>query len=144
MSFNCAHEPSKINLSLYPSTIQKKFPSHSQNHRTQYTHATIKKLAVITGGACRLGLEVAKSLAGRRDWESYLLDLNISAGEAEASRLSATFHHANVTLYESLASTFKAIFQADGRFNFVFANVGIAENTNFYTIHDTGIEPPPE
>ena len=91
-----------------------------------------------------MGLEVAKTLASRGDWDLHIVDLNISAGEAAASHLSATFHQANVTSYNSLASTFKSVFQRGRRLDFVFANAGIAEKSNFYATHETGIEPPPE
>jgi NAD(P)-dependent dehydrogenase (short-subunit alcohol dehydrogenase family) len=106
--------------------------------------SSLKKVALITGGASGMGLEVAKTLSSRGNWDIHLADLNTSAGESAASQLSATFHKANVTSYYSLAATFKAVFQASGRLDFVFANAGITEKTNFYATHDTGVDPPPE
>lgn len=35
------------------------------------------------------------------------------------------------------------MYTADKRLDFVFANAGIGERANFYSHHDTGIEPPP-
>jgi len=90
-----------------------------------------------------MGLAVAQALSKRGSWDIHIIDMNTSAGEAAATSLPATFHYANCTSYPSLSSVFKTVFLSTSRLDFVFANAGIAEKTNFYAHHDTGIEPPP-
>jgi NAD(P)-dependent dehydrogenase (short-subunit alcohol dehydrogenase family) len=90
-----------------------------------------------------MGLAVAEALAKRGGWEIHLIDMNVSAGEKAAASLPATFHQANCISYPSLSAAFKAVFVANSRLDFVFANAGIAERVPFYKRHDTGIEPPP-
>lgn len=67
----------------------------------------VKKVAFITGGASRMGLAVATSLASRTNegWDLHLVDLNASAGESAVSSLGpkAHFHKTNVT--DSLPSS---------------------------------------
>lgn len=93
-----------------------------------------------------MGLAVATSLAARGDWAIHLVDLNPAAGAAAAKSLqSATFHQADITDYDSLAASFKSIFTETRRLDFVFANAGVAEKTNFYQKHETGnggLDPP--
>lgn len=105
---------------------------------------TAKKTAIITGGASGMGLAVARALAARGGWDLHLVDMNAGMGAKAAASLSATFHQADVTKYNAQASVFKDAFQKSGRLDFVFANAGIAEKNNFYTRHDTGVDPPPE
>jgi len=92
-----------------------------------------------------MGLAVAHALSARNaQWSLHIFDLNATAGESAASSLSnATFHRTNVADYASLAASFRAAFAQHGRLDFVFANAGIAEKTNFYAAQQTaGIEPP--
>lgn len=105
-----------------------------------------KKTGIITGGASGMGLETAKRLAARGDWNLHLVDLNPSAGKTALEAIpTATFHQVNVTSYESLSRAFQAVFEKDGRLDFVFANAGIVERTSFYEPAQTkGTEPPPE
>ncbi|CAO2656402.1 Nn.00g052050.m01.CDS01 [Neocucurbitaria sp. VM-36] len=91
-----------------------------------------KKVALITGGASGMGLAVATSLSHRPDWTIHILDLNPSTGTSAASSLGSTFHKCNVTDESALSQLFKTIFSQHGRFDFVFANAGIAERANFY------------
>lgn len=107
-----------------------------------------QKVALITGGASGMGLAVARSLAARGGWDLHLLDLNLTAGAAAAESLpSATFHQVDITDYNSLGASFKAMFTKTRRLDFVFANAGIAEKSNAYTRHETGndgLDPPPK
>ena len=94
-----------------------------------------------------MGLEVASKLSAREEWHIHILDLNDKAGEHVVKSLpNSRFHKTNVASYESLALTFKSIFQAEGgRIDFVFANAGVIEKRDFYAKLDLdGAEPPPE
>lgn len=122
----------------------------------------MSKIAIVTGaGRCHssiilisnnrnpgsgIGLASAQALASRSGWKVYILDFNTTAGEAAAAQIgpSASFIQVDITNYKSLANSFKTIFQLEKRLDFVFANAGIGERATFYTVHDTGIEPPPE
>lgn len=96
------------------------------------------------GGASGMGLAVAQALASRGGWRLHLLDLNASRGEQAAKDVAgATFHQTNVTDYDSLASVFQKVWDAEGRLDFVFANAGIVERFNFYDTHPPGKPPPP-
>lgn len=91
-----------------------------------------KKTAIITGGASGMGLEVAKSLS-HDGWLVYILDLNVAAGESVVrEHPKLRFVKVNVASWESLSSAFDAVFKAQGRLDFVFANAGILQLDNFY------------
>lgn len=106
----------------------------------------MSKVAVITGGASGMGLEVARLLSSTGNWILHLLDMNETAGQKAISELQqSTLHKTDVTSYTTLASTFEKIFETNGRLDFVFANAGIVEKDNFYERHDgIGTKPPPE
>jgi NAD(P)-dependent dehydrogenase (short-subunit alcohol dehydrogenase family) len=94
--------------------------------------------------ASGLGLAVAASLASK-GWKLLLADMNMTAGEAAASNLKATFHKTNVADYTSLSSAFEKTFQEFGQIDFVFANAGIVERDSFYAkFPGTGPPPPPD
>jgi len=86
-----------------------------------------------------MGLAVAKALASRGGWTLHLLDLRPPIDDVE----NATFHKTNVMDYDSLATTFQKVFDADGRLDFVFANAGIVERFDFYEAHPASKPPPP-
>ncbi|OQE40020.1 hypothetical protein PENCOP_c006G00412 [Penicillium coprophilum] len=106
------------------------------------------KVALITGGASGMGLAVAKALSLREDWEIHILDINSERGAHTAKDIPrTTFHYANVTIYSDLAAAFQSMFQQHKKLDFVFANAGIIERTNFYSTpaDDSGdVCPPPE
>jgi NAD(P)-dependent dehydrogenase (short-subunit alcohol dehydrogenase family) len=106
----------------------------------------MSQVAIITGGASGMGLEVAKVLAAKGNWILHLFDMNESAGEAAAASLSnATFHKVNVIDYASISSAFEKVFVSAGRLDFVFANAGIVERHSFYERPEpNGTKPPPE
>jgi NAD(P)-dependent dehydrogenase (short-subunit alcohol dehydrogenase family) len=105
--------------------------------------ASSKHVAIITGGASGMGLAVAEALGKHGNWNLHLFDMNEKSGDEAASRLGATFHKVDVTDYTSLSQAFKEAFLANRRIDFVFANAGIMERSNFYKAHNTGDEPPP-
>ncbi|KAJ6186210.1 hypothetical protein N7519_007511 [Penicillium mononematosum] len=107
------------------------------------------KVALITGGASGMGLAVAKALSLQKDWEIHILDINSERGAEAAKELSrTTFHYVNVTRYSDLAAAFQSMFQQHGKLDFVFANAGVIERTNFYSTpqaeNDRDVCPPPE
>ncbi|KAJ5698365.1 hypothetical protein N7462_000370 [Penicillium macrosclerotiorum] len=107
------------------------------------------KVALITGGASGMGLAVAKALSARPDWIIHILDINEERGAQTAQDLPRTFfHRADVTKYSELGEAFQQSFKAQGRLDFVFANAGVIERTNFYAEHpvanEQDVTPPPE
>ena len=83
-----------------------------------------------------MGLAVAKSLAAQGSWHVHLLDINadrgIQATQDKDLHPHASFHKTNVSVYSDLAAAFQAVFQRQHRVDFVFANAGIIEKTNFF------------
>lgn len=81
-----------------------------------------------------MGLAVAKSLAAQGYWHLHLLDIHSERGTRVVKDLHphATFHQVDVSSYEDLAAVFQAVFQQHRRLDFVFANAGIIERTNFF------------
>jgi NAD(P)-dependent dehydrogenase (short-subunit alcohol dehydrogenase family) len=101
------------------------------------------KVAIITGGASGIGLEVAKSFA-IKGWKVHIFDLNEKTGkQAEAEIHNATFTVVDVASYESLASGFDAVFRSEGTVDFVFANAGLYELSDPYATVDRLPPPPP-
>ncbi|KAJ5794566.1 hypothetical protein N7457_001165 [Penicillium paradoxum] len=106
-------------------------------------------VAIITGGASGMGLAVAKALSARTNWEIHIFDINEEHGARTAQDLPrTTFHRADVTKYSDLAAAFQSTFQQHNKLDFVFANAGVIERTNFYSTPETGtgkdVCPPPE
>lgn len=103
-------------------------------------------LTVVHRLASGIGLIVVRALAKKQDWNIHIVDLNEQQGREVASSLPNTvFHKANVTDYGELSAAFKDTFSSEGnRLDFVFANAGIIEKTNFYKPSGTGIDPPSE
>ncbi|KAF2433791.1 3-beta-hydroxysteroid dehydrogenase [Tothia fuscella] len=89
------------------------------------------KVALITGGASGMGLEVARSLSSK-GWKVSILDMNQTAGEKVATEINGKFYKTNVTNYDELAHAFDSTFKAHGHLDFVFANAGIAGEEKFY------------
>lgn len=63
--------------------------------------------------------------------------------EATAFLPNATFYQADVRNYQQLATIFDQIFNSTGRLDFVFANAGRADYTDFFAKSETGIPPEP-
>ncbi|KAI0152105.1 3-beta-hydroxysteroid dehydrogenase [Hypoxylon sp. NC0597] len=101
------------------------------------------KVAIITGGASGLGLAVAEVYC-RKNWRVHVFDLNETNRNATVTSLTnCTFHKVDVASWESLSSSFDAVFKAEGRLDFVFANAGVMERGNFFERHELS-SPPPE
>jgi NAD(P)-dependent dehydrogenase (short-subunit alcohol dehydrogenase family) len=96
--------------------------------------------------ASGIGLTTVKAFAARPDWHVVIYDYNGKAGTEQASALGnkASFQKVDITSYESLGQAFKTTFQTHKRIDFVFANAGIGERNNFYEVHNTGEDPPPQ
>jgi NAD(P)-dependent dehydrogenase (short-subunit alcohol dehydrogenase family) len=107
---------------------------------------TTTKVAIITGGASGIGLEVANTLSRRENWTLHLFDVNETAGAEAARELpNAFFHKVDVSSYESLSSAFHDVYTSSKQLDFVFANAGIFEKPNFYEDFDANsTSPPPE
>src|SRR5687768_17797480 len=101
-----------------------------------------KRIAIITGGASGMGLEVAKSLLSDA-WTVYILDMNETNGQAVVKQNPGLhFLSVDVTSWPSLSSSFDKVFRAEGSIDFVFANAGILDLQNFY--HKDEALPPAE
>ncbi|KAF2396912.1 15-hydroxyprostaglandin dehydrogenase [Trichodelitschia bisporula] len=100
-----------------------------------------QKAAIITGG----GLDVARALAARGNWHVHIGSLSETAGTEAATSIgvAATSHCVDVTSYDQLAALFSAMHAAHGRLDFVFANAGVIDKTNFYEKVESLPPPPP-
>ncbi|KAI1209354.1 3-beta-hydroxysteroid dehydrogenase [Annulohypoxylon truncatum] len=96
----------------------------------------ISKVAIITGGASGLGLAVA-DVFSRKGWRVHIFDLN------EVELGNCVSHIVDVASWESLSSSFDAVFKTEGRLDFVFANAGVMEKGEFFERHELS-SPPPE
>ncbi|GLB22590.1 hypothetical protein AtubIFM61612_003164 [Aspergillus tubingensis] len=102
-------------------------------------------VALITGGTSGIGLDVAQQLDLTGLWKVHIIGSNLERGKAATASLkNTTFHQADVTKYEQQGNTFQKIFNEEKRLDFVFANAGVAEDTVFFSKHETGIPPRPD
>lgn len=116
---------------MSPSTIPARIVDHS-----------LTKVKKIT--ASGIGLAVAKDLIQTGSWQVNVVGSNQERGQdAAASLPNVTFYQADVRNYQQLAGVFDQIFNATGRIDFVFANAGRAEYTDFFAKSETGIPPEP-
>ncbi|KAI2620655.1 3-beta-hydroxysteroid dehydrogenase [Hypomontagnella submonticulosa] len=100
------------------------------------------KVAIITGGASGLGLAVA-DVFSRKGWRVHIFDLNEPNKNAEKGHSSnLVFRKVDVASWDSLSSSFDAVFKAEGRLDFVFANAGIMERGKFFERHEKSLPPP--
>ncbi|PYH37637.1 SDR family oxidoreductase [Aspergillus neoniger CBS 115656] len=102
-------------------------------------------VALITGGTSGIGLDVAQQLDLTGLWKVHIIGSNLERGKAAVVSLkNTTFHQADVTKYEQQGNMFQKIFNEEKRLDFVFANAGVAEDTVFFSKHETGIPPRPD
>ncbi|CAI7587236.1 unnamed protein product [Penicillium viridicatum] len=102
------------------------------------------KIALITGGTSGIGLAVAKDLIQTGSWQVNIIGSNQERGQdAAASLPNVTFYQADVRNYQQLAGVFDQIFNTTGQIDFVFANAGKAEYTDFFAESETSIPPEP-
>ena len=87
-----------------------------------------------------MGLAVARLLAAAHgSWHIHILDINETRGAQVAHDLPhTTFHKVDITHRDELKKAFDSVFQHENRrrLDFVFANAGVIERTNFYAHHD--------
>ncbi|KAI1323011.1 hypothetical protein F5Y16DRAFT_415337 [Xylariaceae sp. FL0255] len=94
------------------------------------------KVAIITGSASGIGLAVAEVLSAK-GWIVHSLDKNNTKSEAASKDNSNVIKHTtDVSSWPSISSAFAAAFKKQGRVDFVFANAGVLEKSNFFARHD--------
>ncbi|KAI9837324.1 MAG: hypothetical protein M1819_000398 [Sarea resinae] len=88
-----------------------------------------KPVAIVTGAASGIGLEVTKLLLAR-NYTVVLADLNEALGKQQSELLGphTSFVACDSSSWESQVAVFKATFARFGRVDFVAANAGIAES----------------
>lgn len=90
-----------------------------------------------------MGFECTRQLVARGGWKVHFLDVSEERGQeaAKTHGPSSVFHKTDVTNYSQLAATFEAVFNAEGRLDFVYANAGIKETDDLYAVA-TDSKPP--
>ncbi|KAJ5184279.1 hypothetical protein N7492_001895 [Penicillium capsulatum] len=94
-----------------------------------------------------MGLDLAHVLITRGGWKVHILGRHEEhLAQASKDLPQATVHRADVRDYRDLAKAFQAAFREDDRLDFVFANAGVIERTNFYANHAESEDdsPPPD
>ncbi|KXJ91720.1 hypothetical protein Micbo1qcDRAFT_203776 [Microdochium bolleyi] len=155
------HETLRINPSYPYRAAERPSTLPLLNPRNGNMIARPRKVAIITGAASGMGLDVARLLAKTQPgvWNLHLFDINETAGAAVAAEISspaghgtaATFHEVDIGRYDTLASAFHAVWAREQRLDFVFANAGLFERPGFWDEHGGADEedvmsvgPPPE
>ncbi|KAL3473176.1 hypothetical protein BJX99DRAFT_261606 [Aspergillus californicus] len=82
--------------------------------------------------ASGIGLGTVESLV-QKGWNVAILDVNDSSGAEAASKHGdqVSYLHTNVASYDEQAKSFNRIYQKWGRIDFVYANAGILDRSNF-------------
>ncbi|KAI5776936.1 hypothetical protein EDC01DRAFT_791796 [Geopyxis carbonaria] len=94
-----------------------------------------ERVAIITGGASGIGLELAKDILATNNWRVCLVDL-ARAGPSVAASLSPAdrvmYQHCNVASWDEQAAVFAKVFATWGRIDFLAANAGIDDKDSLY------------
>lgn len=85
---------------------------------------------------------MAKALIARGGWSVHIVDVKDDIGPLPPNMF---YHKADTTNYGQLTAAFKAAWAASGkRLDFLFANAGILERTNWFAKSESPDEPPEE
>lgn len=101
------------------------------------TYAKIKMskpVAIVTGAASGMGLELTKHLISK-GWKVGMADMNATEGERISKELGedAFFKQTDVSVYKQQATLFAEVFRWGGnRLDFLAANAGIADKQSLY------------
>ncbi|KAF2214425.1 hypothetical protein CERZMDRAFT_37692 [Cercospora zeae-maydis SCOH1-5] len=90
-----------------------------------------------------MGLATTKALVSQDSWTVHIIDVNPAhLSKVSKSSANVTAHQADVTDYSQLSDVFQKVHESHQRLDFVFANAGIVESTDFYE-HQKNTPPPP-
>ncbi|KIX97753.1 uncharacterized protein Z520_06531 [Fonsecaea multimorphosa CBS 102226] len=101
---------------------------------------TEKPVAIVTGAASGIGLNLSKLLVSR-GWRVVMADVNEKLGKLQSNALGpeTLFSKCDVSDWDSQCRTFESAVQKWGRIDFVAANAGLPEQVPLLTI--TGDSP---
>lgn len=87
-------------------------------------------VAIVTGAASGIGLEITKSLLSR-NYRVEMIDLNVEAGERESKNFgpNTAFTRGDSSNWEELSNIFKTVKERYGRIDLFAANAGIGRET---------------
>ncbi|KAK7746227.1 hypothetical protein SLS62_009443 [Diatrype stigma] len=101
-----------------------------------------QKVALVTGGGSGIGQAVVQALVARGGWSVHIIDVKDDIGPLSPNTF---YHKADTTNYGQLTAAFKETWAAGGkRLDFLFANAGILEKTNWFAKSESPDEPPEE
>src|SRR6201996_987747 len=87
------------------------------------------RVAIVTGGACGIGLETAKALQ-ENGAKVVIVDINTEAGEKASKELSADFVRTDLTRSAEVSRLAVEVRSKHGRIDIAFNNAGIAVNAD--------------
>ncbi|KAI6785349.1 uncharacterized protein J7T54_006991 [Emericellopsis cladophorae] len=102
------------------------------------------RVAIVTGASSGMGEALAEALASR-DWLVAMFD--IQPNDTLAARLGdrASYHHCDVSDYDSQARAFTEVWDKYGRIDALCANAGIVDKSSLYILnHRNSDEIPPK
>ncbi|KAJ5174155.1 uncharacterized protein N7482_000032 [Penicillium canariense] len=103
---------------------------------------TGSKVAIVTGGAAGIGLQMSKRLLSK-GYRVVLADIDSARGTESQKQLGDQTHfvHCNLADWDSQAAMFKKAYQWAGRLDVFIANAGIDEKEPFYDTPSVDDEP---
>ncbi|KAL4916485.1 short chain dehydrogenase reductase [Aspergillus aurantiobrunneus] len=84
-------------------------------------------VAIITGGSSGIGYAAAQTLTNKGA-TVHILDRNAPTDDSYTSNPRLVFHNSDVSNWAALRATFDAV----GAVDYVFANAGVSESTNYF------------